>query len=224
MASFLNPQFLTHTISSNRPFLHRSILCAHKPDSQSSPTHRRRILIGLGGSLLLSAAASSSLFSRPRTDPLHPTVQSQHPNSWPTIFQMDAAEASTIDGEFPCVLDSVVKATVKRPKKAKRGEEEVLVVDGIEVFNNVPVKFDVLINVADWRTCGPGSSEFAGSFVHVPRKPWDPEGKVKTRLRLGITDLLEQIGADRDDEFTVTFVPRAGNYVRVGGVRIEYSS
>lgn len=134
-----------------------------------------------------------------------------------------AAAAAAIDGEFPRVLDSVVKATVKRPKKASR-EEEVLVVDGIEVYNNAPVKFDVLINAEDWRTCGPQSSQFAGSFVHVPRKPWDPEGKVKTCLRLGITDLLEDIGAGGDDDIIVTLVPRGGNEVRVGGVRIEYSS
>lgn len=44
-------------------------------------------------------------------------------------------------------------------------------------------------------------------------------------MRLGITQLLEDLGADDDDEIVVTFVPRSGaDHVTVGGAMIEFGS
>lgn len=135
-----------------------------------------------------------------------------------------AAEARS--GEFPKALDSVVELSVKRPRKnrskqEKEREEEVLVVDDIEFKGSYPIKFDVLIDVDDWRTITPRSTEFAGSFVNVPSSP----RKVKTRLMLGISELIQDIGADGDDKLKVTLVPRInGNGITVGGLWIDYIS
>uniref|UniRef100_A0A6V7QWJ8 Polyphenol oxidase C-terminal domain-containing protein n=1 Tax=Ananas comosus var. bracteatus TaxID=296719 RepID=A0A6V7QWJ8_ANACO len=107
------------------------------------------------------------------------------------------------------------------------GEEEVLVVEGIELDKDVAVKFDVYINAPDNEGVGPEASEFAGSFVQVPhkhKKGKKEKARMKTTLRLGITDLLQDIGAEDDESVLVTLVPRIGEgLVKVGGLRIDFS-
>lgn len=137
-----------------------------------------------------------------------------------------AGDAASV---FPRKLDSVVKVIVKRPKKSrskkeKEDEDELLVIDQIEVPRDVPAKFDVFVNVEDHKKRGPGASEFAGSFVNVAHKHKHSKSPalIKTRLRLGITELLEDLGADDDDDVVVTLVPRYGkDVITVGGVHIE---
>ncbi|KAG6641172.1 polyphenol oxidase, chloroplastic-like [Carya illinoinensis] len=134
-----------------------------------------------------------------------------------------AAETSSV--KFPIVLDKVIRTVVARPKKSrskkeKDDEEEVLVVDGIEVERDVPVKFDVFINDEDDSPTGPGNTEFAGSFVSVPQQKKGK--KKKTRLRIGISDLLEDLGAEDDDSVVVTLVPRYGKgQATISGIKIE---
>lgn len=121
---------------------------------------------------------------------------------------------------------------VARPKKSrttkeKDDEEEILVIEGIEVDRESFVKFDVFINDEDEKVIRPGNSEFAGSFVNVPHKHKHSSGKniTKTRLRLGISDLLEDLGAEDDDGVVITLVPRSGaGNVTVGGAKIEFDS
>lgn len=131
---------------------------------------------------------------------------------------------------FPVTLDSPVTATVRRPKVSrssseKEDEEEVLVVEGIEFDRDLFIKFDVYINTPEEQGVDPGSSEFAGSFVNVPHKHKHSkkEKKLKTNLRLAITELLEDLKAEADDSVLVTLVPRQGKgMVKVGGLRIEF--
>ncbi|XP_062087626.1 polyphenol oxidase, chloroplastic-like [Humulus lupulus] len=138
-----------------------------------------------------------------------------------------AAEISTVS--FPITLDKVISTVVSRPKKKKRStkekedEEEVLVIDGIEFDRNFALKFDVYVNDEDEETpSGPGVSEFAGSFVNVPHKQTGVK-KTKTCLRLGITDLLEDLEAEDDDTVVVTLVPKVG-VATVSGIKIEFLS
>ncbi|XP_073004355.1 polyphenol oxidase, chloroplastic-like [Typha latifolia] len=146
-----------------------------------------------------------------------------------SLLQQKAKAEAT----FPLTLTKPASATVARPRVARRGEEkeaeeEVLVVEGIQLDKGDFVKFDVYINAPDHEGVGPGATEFAGSFVHVPHK--HSKGKsekkkmmMKTVLRLGITDLLDDIGADDDDSVIVTLVPRSGEGVVIGGIRIVLS-
>ncbi|EXB82816.1 Polyphenol oxidase [Morus notabilis] len=130
---------------------------------------------------------------------------------------------------FPITLDKVISTVVPRPKKSrskeeKENEEEVLVIEGIEFDEDYPVKFDVHVNDDEQSLCGPENSEFSGSFVNVPhRKRGD--NKIRTHLRLGITDILEDLGADDDDSVFVTLVPKSGKgLVTISGIKIEFIS
>ncbi|KAJ8761620.1 hypothetical protein K2173_004396 [Erythroxylum novogranatense] len=127
---------------------------------------------------------------------------------------------------FPLVLDKVISTMVARPKKGrskkeKEDEEEVLVIEGIELERDTIVKFDVYINDEDDAPSTADKTEFAGSFVSVPHKHKHKK-KMSTCLRLGITDLLEDLDVEDDDSVIVTLVPRYGQgLVTIGGLKIE---
>ncbi|XP_031254312.1 polyphenol oxidase, chloroplastic-like [Pistacia vera] len=130
--------------------------------------------------------------------------------------------------QFPIVLDKTISMVVQRPKKSrskkqKEDEEEVLVIDIIEFEKNMAVKFDVFINDEDEVPTGPDTTEFAGTFVSLPHKHKHHE-KMKTRLRLGLTDLLEDLDADDDETVVVTLVPRYGTGVSIGSIKIDFAS
>lgn len=126
--------------------------------------------------------------------------------------------------EFPITLDSVISVTVPRPKKCrtkeeKEEEEEVLAIQGIEFVADELVKFDVHVNDDEDDLSRPDNSEFAGSFVYLPHR----RKTVTTSLRLGITDLLDDLGADGDDSIKVTLVPKCVKRpVTIGKLKIEF--
>ncbi|KAK3001488.1 hypothetical protein RJ639_008367 [Escallonia herrerae] len=143
-----------------------------------------------------------------------------------------AAPASTAVPKvvFPVTLDKVLRVLVQRPRKSrskreKDEEEEILVIDGIEFDNEEYVKFDVLINDdEDEKGSAPSKTEFAGSFARLPHKNKREGMKTRTCLRLGISELLEDLGADGDDALVVTLVPRSGSQdLTVAGVKIEFA-
>ncbi|XP_039019709.1 polyphenol oxidase, chloroplastic-like [Hibiscus syriacus] len=129
---------------------------------------------------------------------------------------------------FPVVLDKTVRVNVERPKKSrskkeKEEEEEILVIE-VELKGDLFEKFDVYVNVEDEANIGPDNTEFAGSFVNVPHK--HRHGKtLKTCLRLGLSDLLEDLGAEDDDSVMVILVPKCVNgNVKIDGIKIEFDN
>ncbi|CAI8591177.1 unnamed protein product [Vicia faba] len=132
--------------------------------------------------------------------------------------------------KFPLVLDDVMSAIVKRPQKSrskeeKEKEEEILLIDGIEFENNIAIKFDVLINDED-KVIGPGNTEFAGSFVNVPhshKHKNKDNNNIKTCLKLGLTDLLEDLDVEDDDTIVVTLVPDCGKgLIKIKSIEIVF--
>ncbi|MCL7045065.1 hypothetical protein MKW94_017734 [Papaver nudicaule] len=130
---------------------------------------------------------------------------------------------------FPIILDKTVKLLVKRPKttsrskKEKEEKEEILVLNGIELSRGALVKFDVFINDED--EVGPESSEFVGTFTNIPQNHGKDEN-FKTCLRLGITEILEDLDAEDDDDVLVTIIPRDSgrvkNVVTIEDIVIEF--
>ncbi|KAG8377224.1 hypothetical protein BUALT_Bualt08G0006100 [Buddleja alternifolia] len=121
---------------------------------------------------------------------------------------------------LPAKLDKVLKVMVKRPKKKRSKKEkdeleEILIIQGIELDRDVYAKFDVYINDEDDEVSTEENTEFAGSFVNVPHKHKHGK-KIKTQLRLSITDLLEDLDAEDDEHVLVTLVPTsAGDSVKI---------
>ncbi|XP_004295273.1 PREDICTED: polyphenol oxidase I, chloroplastic-like [Fragaria vesca subsp. vesca] len=116
----------------------------------------------------------------------------------------------------------VSRSKFNRRKVEKDVEEEVLVVHGIAVRIDEYVKFDVYINVVNESKMGPSFREFAGTFVHIPHGKMD--GDQKTNLKFGISELLEDLEADRDESILVTLLPRTKSCTNttIDGIRIEY--
>ncbi|KAI3830824.1 hypothetical protein MKW92_030173 [Papaver armeniacum] len=120
--------------------------------------------------------------------------------------------------EFPIILDKKVQVLVKRPntksrsKKEKEEKEEILVIHGIELERGALVKFDVLINDED---------EVGLNQVNLQKGE-----KMKTCLKLGISDLLEDLDAEDDDDVLVTIIPRDSGkgkeIVTIEGIQIEF--
>ncbi|GKB84095.1 polyphenol oxidase I, chloroplastic-like protein [Tanacetum coccineum] len=119
------------------------------------------------------------------------------------------------DVSFPVKLDKIMKVLVARPKKSrskkeKEDREELLIIDGITYDSEKYVKFDVYVNDEDDKEASsPDQSEFVGSFGQLPHKH---KGKMKSkaRFRAGLTELLEDLEADDDDNVLVTLVPKSG--------------
>ncbi|KAK4398234.1 Polyphenol oxidase II, chloroplastic [Sesamum angolense] len=129
---------------------------------------------------------------------------------------------------FPVKLDKVVKVLVDRPKKSrskkdKEKEEELLVIDGIEVDTAKFVRFEVYINDEDDKADEIiDKAEYAGCYSQVPHKN---STKVKSKIRLGLTELLEDLDVEDDDKILVSLVPRAGGEdITIGGIKIIYAS
>ncbi|MFQ6658019.1 hypothetical protein Gotur_027465 [Gossypium turneri] len=147
-----------------------------------------------------------------------------------------AAENNTI--AFPIVLDKIVRFEVPRPKKSRtkigkkddeeeEEEEEVLVIENIQLDKDAPVKFDVCINddddEDDGKPVGPEDSEFVGSFTNLPHGHGQPGEKLTTTLTFSISDLLEELGIEGEDNIVVTLVPQEGEgLVSIGNVQIDY--
>ncbi|PON35755.1 Polyphenol oxidase, partial [Parasponia andersonii] len=148
---------------------------------------------------------------------------------------------------FPLVLDGIKKVVLERPKgklrrsKAeKEEEEELLALSGIEFDRNVRVSFDVFVTDLE-DDCGPKEdctpkndngqqvvfAEYAGSFVNVPQVTVSERSK-KTCLRLGLTDLLEDICAEDRERLVVTFKPTykvtQKNAVKIQSGDVEFAS
>lgn len=124
--------------------------------------------------------------------------------------------------EPPFVLQQVSYTCVRRPKnkeKEQEEQEEVLEIDGIQPVDE-HLKFDVYINENDPIKSGPDKTEFAGSFVRIPHK--HSHGEVNACLKIGISELLENLGAKEDESVWVTLYRRYGNSaVKINGIKIK---
>ncbi|KAK6932521.1 Polyphenol oxidase, C-terminal [Dillenia turbinata] len=140
---------------------------------------------------------------------------------------------SVTESDFPVTLNKPLKTTVKRPKKSrskkeKEEEVEVLLIEGIKLDREGFVKFDVYVNEDEEAEefSRPDKPVFAGTFVNVPHKhKKGKKMKIKTCLRLGISDLLEDLEAEDDETVEVALVPRRGSEaVTVDSVKIVLES
>ncbi|KAG6395814.1 hypothetical protein SASPL_141943 [Salvia splendens] len=142
------------------------------------------------------------------------------------VASTSSAPKATDTSVFPVKLDKVVRVLVDRPKRKrskgeKEKEEELLVIEGIEVDTSEFVRFEVFVNDED---DDPSDvidlAEYAGGYSQVPHKN---AANVKSKIRLGLTELLEDLDVEDDDKILVSLVPRdGGEDITIGGVKIIY--
>ncbi|KMT04316.1 hypothetical protein BVRB_8g183910 [Beta vulgaris subsp. vulgaris] len=145
---------------------------------------------------------------------------------------MESKTTTTV--KFPRPLNKSIRTNVARPKKSrskseKDREEEELVIEVDVLRHDKYAKFDVYINDEDDVPSKKMQvkAEYAGSFVNVPHrhKQGEDKHKLTTTFRVGLTELIQELGADDDDGITVNLVPRAGkDNVVIKNVKIEYDS
>ena len=137
---------------------------------------------------------------------------------------------STTNPSFPLTLSAPVTLLVQRPKSSRLMSEsdkkrETLVVDGIELDSELFAKFNVYVDEDDPANVKADDSEFAGSFVNVPLGHAMDMEPLKTRLFLGIGDLIEDLALEDEEKLIVTLIPIEGNgEIKIGSVRIEIAS
>lgn len=111
---------------------------------------------------------------------------------------------------FPLLLSSAAKVNVTR----MLGREK-LVVSGIELDGRDYIWFDVYVS-----RVGAGKRVQAGCFIHMERRS-DKRIPVKTKMQVGITEVIQQVGAADDDRIVVFLEPKVGgDKVMIGGVAI----
>uniref|UniRef100_A0A2P2J565 Polyphenol oxidase n=1 Tax=Rhizophora mucronata TaxID=61149 RepID=A0A2P2J565_RHIMU len=224
----------SQTLNSKRRNSHHivavSIKASANGDDNDGGNSRRDVLVGLGGTILGATAVSDQFaFAQP------PTRAASHGVDVTEVGYLGRGNAAmaaekkktlTPLSSFPIVLDKVISTKVARPQKSrssveKEGVEEIVVIDGIQLNRASSVKFDVYINDEDETQITPENSEFAGSFLNVPHSQ-KKANTMKTCLRLGITNLLEDLEAEDDEDVVVTLVPRVGQgLVTIGGIKTE---
>ncbi|KAI3953170.1 hypothetical protein MKX01_042165 [Papaver californicum] len=105
------------------------------------------------------------------------------------------------------ILDTILRVQVHRPKTSRTKMEKT-----IEEEADMYAKFDVYINAVDETTIGPESREFTGTFVNMRRgvnvvmNKGDIPVEMKTNIKLGISELLEDLEADDDDVIWVSLM------------------
>ncbi|CAM0902902.1 unnamed protein product [Alopecurus aequalis] len=145
---------------------------------------------------------------------------------------VSAVTPAPATGALPATLGGdTVRVTVTRPEVSrsdaeKEAAEEVLIIEGIEVADHFKfVKFDVMVNEPE-SGAGTATAYCAGSVAMTPHmvSQNDTKGPVKTVARFGVSDLMDNIGADCHKTVVVSLVPRCGGeLVTVGGVSIGYT-
>ncbi|XP_021740528.1 polyphenol oxidase, chloroplastic-like [Chenopodium quinoa] len=139
-----------------------------------------------------------------------------------TAHAMESTSKSNKVVNFPKPLNKSLRTNVTRPKKSrskrdKDRDEEVLVIEVDVKKHDEYVKFDVYINDEDVVPSKKMQvkAEYAGSFVNVPHRHTHGNNKgnhdLETTFRVGLTQLIEQLGADDDEGVTVNLVLRAGS-------------
>ncbi|KAM6544998.1 hypothetical protein CsatB_025734 [Cannabis sativa] len=117
-------------------------------------------------------------------------------------------------------LENPMTIKVYRPKPYRikdemKGEEEVLVVYGVIINRDVKVKFDVYVNLVNETNVGPSYREFAGIFVGLPQMGMKSSRTInrKSSIKLGISELMNDLEAYRDESIWVTILPRTTSCV-----------
>uniref|UniRef100_A0A0D9V6N1 Tyrosinase copper-binding domain-containing protein n=1 Tax=Leersia perrieri TaxID=77586 RepID=A0A0D9V6N1_9ORYZ len=198
-------------------------------------THTMLTLIGYGmhGATLVVAIRGDTLISRTLTGstPLFSSttkrlglcvslfVTCSIPRSFVTPIIMSPPTTPNMKYGWNDELEESIRFPMSLDKMVTT---KVLVVEHIETDDIS--RFDVFVDARKHKNIEPSGREMVGSFVclrHHNMHNNNTRKGVKTTMRIALSKVLEDLGAERDESVTVTLMPRHGK-VRIGGLRIEY--
>lgn len=136
---------------------------------------------------------------------------------------------------FPSTLKKTLSFSIKRPKisrtlQDKDIEEELLVFNNMTFDENEYIRFDVFINEDEGvKAKVLDRTEYVGSFANLPHV--HDGGKNKTSssssstpaiMSLAISEILEDLGLEDEEEIVVVVVPHSGGKeITIGSVEIN---
>ncbi|GLJ28487.1 hypothetical protein SUGI_0560420 [Cryptomeria japonica] len=132
-------------------------------------------------------------------------------------------------------LSSPLTFKVERPNKSPgKGQVEVLKIEGVETDRTGFSAFEIFINFPEANSGTPfNSPHYAGSFTTLGHGIMTEESMksmtAKETFKIGISETLEDLGIENDDEILVTLVPKsekdlATSPITFTSIKIEYVS
>ncbi|CAN4076454.1 unnamed protein product [Withania somnifera] len=137
---------------------------------------------------------------------------------------------------FPSRLNKTLSFSIKRPKisrtlQDKDIEEELLVFNNMTFDENEYIRFDVFINEDEGvKAKVLDRTEYLGSFANLPHMHDGAAGgqnppatsAIPATMSLAITEILEDLGLEDEEEIVVVLVPHSGGKdITIGSVEIN---
>ncbi|GLJ28483.1 hypothetical protein SUGI_0560320 [Cryptomeria japonica] len=130
-------------------------------------------------------------------------------------------------------LSSPLTLKVERPNKSLgKGQVEVLRIEGLETDRKGFSGFEIFINYPEANSSTPfNSPHYVGSFTSLGHGIMESMKSMTTKeiFKIGISETLEDLGIEDDDEILVTLVPKPAKDLRTApitytSIKIEYVS
>ncbi|XP_049361830.1 polyphenol oxidase E, chloroplastic-like [Solanum verrucosum] len=137
---------------------------------------------------------------------------------------------------FPSTLKKTLSFSIKRPKisrtqQDKDIEEELLVFNNMTFDENEYIRFDVFINEDEGvKSKVLDRTEYVGSFANLPHVhaagnntgSSSSSGSTPAVMSLGISEILEDLGLEDEEEIVVVVVPQfGGKEITIASVEID---
>ncbi|KAM3286364.1 polyphenol oxidase B, chloroplastic [Capsicum chacoense] len=140
-----------------------------------------------------------------------------------TTGKANTASLPKAEEIFPIAkLDKAISFSITRPatgrtRDEKNQKEELLTFNYIKYDDRKYIRFDVFLNVDDKKNINANLNEinkieFAGSYTNLPHvhKADDTDHTASATFQVAITELLEDIGLEDEEDIAVTLVPKKG--------------
>lgn len=133
---------------------------------------------------------------------------------------------------FPSTLKKTLSFSIKRPnisrtQQDKDIEEELLVFNNMTFDENEYIRFDVFINEDEGvKAKVLDRTEYVGSFANLPHVhaagSSSSSSGTPAVMSLGISEILEDLGLEDEEEIVVVVVPQSGGKeITIGSVEIN---
>ncbi|MCD7450218.1 hypothetical protein HAX54_004515 [Datura stramonium] len=150
------------------------------------------------------------------------------------VKKLKAKSVKAATKVFPSRLNKTLSFSIKRPKisrtsEDKEIEEELLVFKDMTFDENEYIRFDVFMNEDEGvKAKVLDRAEYVGSFANLPHMHDGAAGgqnttsSIPASMSLAITEILEDLGLEDEEDIVVVLVPHSGGkQITIGSVEIN---